>query len=790
MSDHEQHPLEEPGRHTPGHPTSADDRGAEQGFDRAPDRAPERGPNRNRDGGRRYGPPPAGYVPQSGPEPRHLTDYLLTIYRHRWPALSALLVVFLGVAVYTFTATPEYEGRAQIQIDPDPNIVAFKAVQDVDKRSNEYYQTQLTVLKSRALARRTLDGLNLWSSPDFGSAPQSSGLGAALTRVGGWITGRSEPTPAPTPAEAKADETDAQSRAIDTLLSRLSVEPILDTRLVEVRVWSSNPKTAADVTNALVKTYIEQNVEMGSQTSQDATDWLSQQLEEQRQKLAASELALQRFREQGNAVSLDDRQNIVVQRLTDLNAAVTRARTDRLQKEALYQQLVRLQGNRTALETYPAILSNNFVQNLKSQLAELQRQRAQLGERLGENHPDMIRNATAISATEDRLRAEIDKTVEAVRNQYLAAQAQERNLVGELERQKGDSLALGRSGIEYESLRREAESNRQIYESLMKRAKETGITRDLKASNIRIVDLAEVPRRPARPNTMLNLVLGLIAGLLSGVGLAAFFEYLDNRIKNPDDIKRHLGLPFLGLVPGISAKDLKGASLLLSEGAPVAFDEAMRAVRTNVLFSSADTGCRTVVVTSSQPGEGKSVVASNLAVSLAQIGKRVLLVDADMRKPRLQDIFGTKQEPGLSNTIVGTAKPTETIVKSTTGNLWLLPAGLIPPNPAELLGSTKFKTLLDTMSEHFDWIVFDSPPVLAVTDASVIAHMLTGVVFVIGSEQTTRQAAISAVEQLQGTRATILGSILNRVNISGNSYYYRQYYRRTYSGYHTAGRRA
>ncbi len=786
MSDQEVHPLEEAGnRHAAAQPKPADDR---ESWDRRP--GPGSGPGPGPESRHRQHIPQAAYGSPAGPEPRHLTDYLLTIYRHRWPAVSALLVVFLAVAVYTFTATPEYEGRAQLQIDPDPNILAFKQVADLDKRSNEYYQTQLNVLKSRALARRTLDKLNLWNSPEFGTGARSSGVGGALSQVGGWITGRPASEPAATPAEAKADETAAQSKAIDTLLDRLAVEPILDTRLVEVRVWSSNPKAAADITNALVNTYIAQNVEMGSQTSQDATDWLGQQLEEQRKKLAASEQALQLYREQGNAIALDDRQNIVVQRLTDLNAAVTRARTDRLQKEALYQQLVRLQGNRAALETYPAILSNNFVQNLKAQIAELQRQRAQLGERLGENHPDMIKNATAISATEERLRAEIDKTVEAVRNQYLAAQAQERNLVAELERQKGDSLALGRSGIEYESLRREAESNRQIYETLMQRAKETGIVGDLKASNIRIVDLAEVPRRPARPNTTLNLLLGLIAGLLSGVGLAAFFEYLDNRIKNPDDIKRHLGLPFLGLVPGVTAKDLKHASLLLSEAVPVSFGEALRAVRTNVLFSSADTGCRTVVVTSSQPGEGKSVVASNLAVSLAQIGKRVLLVDADMRKPRLQDIFGIKQEPGLSNTIVGTAKPTETIVKSTTANLWLLPAGLIPPNPAELLGSTKFKTLLDAMSEHFDWIVFDSPPVLAVTDASVIAHMLTGVVFVIGSEQTTRQAAISAVEQLQGTRATILGSILNRVNVSGNSYYYRQYYRRAYSGYYTAGRRA
>ena len=360
----------------------------------------------------------------------------------------------------------------------------------------------------------------------------------------------------------------------------------------------------------------------------------------------------------------------------------------------------------------------------------------------------MVKLTTAIADAESKLQLEIDNAVESVHNQYLAALAQEQSLQRELDRQKGDAVALNRSGVDYDVLKREAESNKQIYATLMQRAKETGITGELKSSNIRIVDLAEVPRRPVRPNKTVNLLLGLIAGALSAVGVAAFFEYLDNRIKNPDDIKRHLGVPFLGLVPAIPAKELKGASPILTAGVPVSFGESMRAVRTNVLFSSAEAGCRSLVVTSTQPGEGKSVISANLAVALAQTGKRVLLIDADMRKPRLQDIFGIALEPGLSNTIVGTAKATESIVKSGTPNLWMLPAGLYPPNPAELLGSARFRSLIEQVAAHFDWVVVDSPPVLAVTDVSVFAHMMTGVVFVIGSEQTTRQAAMTAVEQL------------------------------------------
>jgi capsular exopolysaccharide synthesis family protein len=286
-----------------------------------------------------------------------------------------------------------------------------------------------------------------------------------------------------------------------------------------------------------------------------------------------------------------------------------------------------------------------------------------------------------------------------------------------------------------------------------------------------------------RPNKQVNLLLGLIVGALAGIGLAAFFEYVDNRIKNPDDIKRQLGLPFLGLVPTIQAKEFQGTSPLLGSGVPVSFGEAMRGIRTNVQFSSAEEGSRSLVVTSSQPGEGKSVMASNLAVSFAQAGKRVLLVDADMRKPRQHEIFGVVSDPGLSNVIAGTAKAVDAVVKTPTQNLWLLPAGFIPPNPAELLGSSRFGEILGNLMAHFDWVVFDMPPVHAVTDASVIAHLMTGVVFVVGSEQTTRQSAQRAVEQLEGAQATILGAILNRVNVSSNPYYYAQQYRRAYAGY-------
>jgi capsular exopolysaccharide synthesis family protein len=548
---------------------------------------------------------------------------------------------------------------------------------------------------------------------------------------------------------------------------------------------------AAVMANAVAKEYIAQNLEYKFLSTMEAAAWFGQQLAQERKKLEDSEQALQRYREQGDAVALEDRQNIVVQRLTDLNAAYTKARTDRFEKEALYNQLRSLQNDRTALDTFPAILSNSFVQQLKSQLADLQREQAQMADRLGEKHPDMIKQTLAIQSTEAKLTGEIAKVVQSVRNEFLSAQAQEGSLAEALNGQKTDALSLNRRGIEYGVLRREAEGNKQMYELLMQRAKETGISGELKTSNIRVVDPAEVPRSPIRPNKPRDLLLGLLGGLLCGIGLALFMEYLDNRVKNPDEIKSFLRLSYLGLVPGLREKDLDGGqTLLLTGSVPQNFAEAFRAIRTSVLFSSTKQGSRSVLVTSTQPREGKTLIAANLALALAQMDQRVLLIDGDMRKPRQHEQFNVTQDPGLSSLLVGKAKANDAVRKTSTNNLWLMPAGHNPPNPAELLGSTRFKDLLKALGDNFDWVVIDSPPVIAVTDASVIGHLTTGVVFVIGSEQVARSTVRTAVEQLLGSRATILGAVLNRVNIRRNPYYYAHYYRHEYAGYYSSEKQA
>ena len=312
-------------------------------------------------------------------------------------------------------------------------------------------------------------------------------------------------------------------------------------------------------------------------------------------------------------------------------------------------------------------------------------------------------------------------------------------------------MGLDRKAVEYGALEREATANRQLYENLMQKAKETGVTGQFHGSNIEIVDRADVPQWPVLPKVPRELAIAMLGGLLLAFALVFGFEYFDSRIKSPDEIKTHLGLPFLGLVPSVPVK--AGEQVLLGDkDVPPAFAEAMNAIRTGVLFSSADEGSRTIVVTSTAPSEGKTVISSNLAASLAQAEQRTLIIDGDMRRPRIHEVFGYLQEPGLSNVLVGTAGLSDAIRKTSIPNLSVMAAGHIPPNPAELLGSKRFKDLLRELRRQFDWIIIDAPPVMAVTDAALVGNIATGVVFVVGAEMTSRRHAAVAIEQLAAPR--------------------------------------
>ena len=709
-----------------------------------------------------------------------LVHYLQILYRRRYIAVSAFLIVFFGVTLYTVTATRIYQASTRILIERDtPNVVSFQEVLDQGAQTDDYYETQYAILGGRGLARRTIDSLGLWNHPLLNQQPGVSIRGLVMAPFNAMQRWFEPPRPVEAPG---AEETAAQSRVIDRFLGSLNVEAVRYSRLVDVTYRSPDPVLAARVANALGESYIRQNVEFTSTTTKEASDFLTQQLAEQRLKLEASEQALQAYRERTGSVSLEERQNVVVQRLADLNAALTRAATTRIQKEAAYNQVRNVLQNPGAVDSLPMVLSNPFVQQQKAELAQLQRQRAQLSEKLGQNHPEMVKIGLAIQTAEAKIQAEVAQVADAMRSEYQAAAAEERTLAAELNSQKQEAQVLNRAGIEYGVLQRDATANRQMFEGLLQRTQETGVSEEIRTGNIRVVDHAEIPSAPVSPNILNNLLMALFGGLTLAIGLAFAFEYADDRIKNPDEMKKHLGLPFLGMVPALFDKNV--TSPLIGSGVPNIFAESFRSIRTNVLFSSTDQGGRLVVITSSQPGEGKTVVSTNVAVALAQAGHRVLLVDADMRKPRVHEVFRAVVTPGLSNLLVGNATASEAIHESSTAGLWIMPAGNHPPNPAELLGSKRFKDFAAFLMQYFDWVIIDTPPVMAVTDASLVANLAHGVVFVVGSEMTSRRVAQRAVEQLEMGQARFLGAVLNRVDLEHNGYYYSRYYRSDYGGYY------
>ncbi len=733
-------------------------------------------------------PVPPSVAHPEGETDTHFLDYLRIVYKRRWTVMTAFVVVFGWMFIYTSTEVPLYTARVQLLIENDnPNVVKFDAVFEPNKLTNDYYQTQYKILQSRLIARRTLEAGKLWAHPAL-VGPTVSGtqqptykdyLRTALQSVRVFApvaTGAAEPS--------DPDETSDQAAAVDAFLRSLTVTPVRNSRLVDVSFESPDAQFASTAANSLAKQYIEQNLEFRFLATKEATEFLNARTAEQRQAVEQSEHALQQYRERTGAMAIEDRQNIVVQRLADLNAAVTKARTDRIEKQSMHDQIKKIQNDRAALDTFPAVLNNAFIQQLKVQLNELQRQKAQLGEKLGARHPDMTRLQSAIDSTEARFTTEVQKVVQAFRNDYLAAQANERSLQASLDQQRGEAQELSRAAVQYGVLQRDATTDQTMFAGLLQRSRETGIAGELRTSNIRVVDPAEVPRTPSSPDLRRNFRVALLGGLLFAVGLAFCFEYLDSRIKEPDELKKVLGLSFLGMVPAFKPKDIAGQPLM-GNGMPAAFNEAFRGIRSNLLFASAAAGPKTIVVTSTGPGEGKTVVSTNIAAALAQSNARVLLIDADMRRPKAHELFGVSREPGLSNVLVGNAKASEAVRRTLKPNLWLLPCGKLPPNPAELLGSAKFQEFLLSLKDHFDWVIIDSPPVMAVTDAGVLAHSVMGVVFVVGSEMTNKWTARNALELLDAARPNYLGAILNKVDVQKNPYFYSKHYRKEYQKYYT-----
>jgi len=727
----------------------------------------------------------------------NLRDYWRVLVKRRWTILAFTFAVVIITAIATWKATPVYRAAIKIQIDPEQqNVLPFKDAQEVGStyaQSQEYLQTQFKVLESETLAERVIRVLSLDTNPVFVEEVKP----AAKSRTMEWIRsvfGLNDGDK----TDKVADPAVAEQRRLAVFLKRfglnLSTSPIRNSRLVDVSFDARDPNLAAQVANALAEQYIRMNFETKFASTTSAAKFLEEQITDLKAKVEKSEEALVRFSREHDIYAIGDNENVILQKLADLNQVLTTAQADRIQKESVWK-IVQAAGP----ANFPDVLRNKLTEELEKNLATLKVQQSRLAASFRPGWPELDQVTGQVAEAEAQLAAEQKKSIRNVETEYRTALQREKLLADALAAQKIEASNFNQNSIQYNILKRQVDTDKQLYDGLLQRMKEAGVSAGLQSNNIHIVDSAKPPRLPHRPNKPLNMALALAIGLLGGVCLAFFIEYLDSSVKTPDDVDRFIRLPSLGIIPGrasllpSSRKRLAAAAggngskgaiaadfieLITYHDTKSLISEAYRNLRTSVLLSSgAGRPPKSLVITSSQAGEGKTTTAINVAITLAQTGGKVILLDCDMRTPRAHRILNLENSGGMSTFLSGNSDLSSLIQQTDVPNLFAVASGRIPPNPAELLSSHRMKQGLVLLHEYFDHIVIDTPPVLAVADARILGTMVDGVVLVIKAGETPKEAVQRTKRLLQEVHGRVIGTLLNNVDVhSADYYYYSRYY--------------
>lgn len=714
-----------------------------------------------------------------------LQDYWRVIRKRRWMIAAFFAGVVIAAGVGLWLTTPAYTAKAVVLIERQtPQVLDIKELLTeslIGPDEYDYYKTQFEILKSRSMAAQVIKGQGLEQvlNSEEEKSLSKRVFGPVVTWVKQFLPDDSRvPTGNPYGVDPEL---------MDTYLNeKLEINPVARTRLVEVAYSSHDPDLSAQVANAHVQAYIRQGLGFHNKASEEAQGFLKENLVELKERVEKSEAALNRYRRDKKIVSLDDKENIVVERLSDLNKHLTDAEVDRITLGA--QMRLIEQGKYDSL---PGAIDNQVIHNLKRQLIRLQGDYAHLSEEFTEDYPPVAQLKAQVEETQRRLQQEIQTIVRGTKSAYEASQAKEKELRTKMEEQRATALTLKDAAVEYGILAREADSNLQLYNSVLQRMKEMGVAAELRASNVFVVDEAEPPLKPSKPKTLFTLVLSMLAGIGGGVGLAFFSEYLDNTLKTPQEVERYLQLPHLGVVPDFAAvegqtyaaRELTDASvrfpdlptsnrkeLVLSHHPLSVVTEAYRELRTAILLSRAEEPPRTILFTSGSSGEGKTTTVLNTAILFAQMGVRVLVIDADLRRSGCHEVLGVRNGLGLTEVLTGQRDAFEVIKPLGSQNLFFLSSGSTSPNPTELVGSKKMYETLNSMREQYDYVLIDAPPVRAVSDSVLLSTMVDGVVLVVNAQKTPKQMAKEARSRLSYARARMLGAVLNRVSARKEDY--------------------
>src|SRR6266852_4644915 len=705
------------------------------------------------------------------PHEPHLYDYLLTLRKHQWLILSFVLAVVTITSIGTFRMQPVYVATSRIEIDREnSNILPFQGADSYDYISDldNYIETQSKILTSETMALQTIRGGVLSGQVDFASDPSSDALSTgSLANL--------KPPP-----------------ELASFLASLSVKRVPNSRLMDVSFESTNPLLAAQIVNAHIKNFIEQNFQSRYEATTRASTWLTDQLSELKIRVEKAEDARITYERQNQIWALDgDKQNVTTQRMADLNKELTDAQSERMRKQSLFAF-----AKAGDMDSVPQIRDNPVVQDLFRKRTELNSQYTDALNQYGPNFPKVLRLQSQLKEIEAAAEKEKKGVIARLESEHRESRQREELLTQALDQQKVEVNQMSERMVQYSILKREAEANKALYDGLLTKLKEAGISAGLRSSNIRVVDPAMVPTSPARPAKTRNIALSFLIGLVGGIGLALLREYMDNTVKTPDDIETLARLPSLAVVPAFTepngdrsrVKLLKGASTnghntrieLVAQHLPKSqMSEAFRALRTALLLSQADHPPQVILVTSALPREGKTTAAANLAVTLAQLGDRTLLIDADLRKPGIGRLLnlGTGKYAGLTSYLAGVSSlELVTIQHPVIPNLSAIPTGPLPPNPADLLSSLTFADAIAELREKFKFIVIDSPPIMAATDAVILSVKADGVLLVVRSGETPKEAFTRARDLLVSVKSNLLGVVLNAVDASAPDYYYSYRY--------------
>ena len=682
---------------------------------------------------------------------RELQHYL-SVLRKRWRLVSIVLVISLAVAfVYTIRQPRIYEATCSLVIESSaPQVLeGVKDVIEMAASSREFYTTQYRIIRSREIAQRVIDRLGLASDPTFaGAADKSKQTNRELT--------------------------------VERLLEKVKIAGVRDSRIANILVRDVDPERASRIANAFADTYIERNLDFKLEGARSAGTWLGEQTVGLRKQLESSEMELYRFRKERNLldVGLDDKLGMTRQNLQSLNSKMTDTKARRLEIESIRKLILAAKNDIGERESLPEIRDNPVVQKLRENYLDLLKIKADLESRYGEKHPKIDTIQHQLAAVQRDYSKELDDVLKAFDKRYQALVETESSLTKWMNHEKQQALELAKLETEYRPLARDAENNGKIYSLITQRHKEIDLTGMLRANNVRILDRSTPPRSVVSPVLSFNLGAGFVVGLLFGLLLAVAVEALDNTIKSPEAAEELIGAPLLGVVPMLSQSkqhlmaDAPERDLAVFKDPTSLAAEACRSIRTNMLFISAQKEFSLFSVTSPGPQDGKTTVAINLAVTMAQAGGRILLIDTDMRKPRIHKSFGLMSEKGITSIMAGDLQLKDTICKTEVPNLDVLPCGPTPPNPAELLHTARFREILAECRSKYDRVVLDSPPIAPVTDPAIIGSITDGVVLVIRAGHTTREAAQFARRQMGDAGARILGVVINQTDRKGRSYGY------------------